>query len=330
MSRSAGNMYSTSSDIAKFGRAIMSYKLLSGPQTRRWMKPSELDTDKKAAIGAPWGIRRIYLNQKNRIVDTYDKGGQISSWTSFMINVPDYDVGFIVLVAGNDVNGLQIEFSDAFGDIIVPALEATARDQAGQMYAGDYVWSSSDIATNATLKSRAADFIVGNGTLNGAVAGANSSTEKSTYNTSAPLNSSMTIVIDDKPGLGITKWVSNGTDMILTVAQLMTNYSDPFWVNTSIRLYPTDLVVTSNGNRKQSFKAMFEDLNAALVDKTYSTSCTTWIGPTAYVYGSLALDQFFLTTESSGAVTVQPQALRVTLKRSGKGPKKRKANSANA
>jgi hypothetical protein len=316
-------MYSSSSDIATFGRAIMSYKLLSGPQTRRWMKPSELDTDANAAIGAPWGIRRIHLSQKNRIVDTYDKGGQISSWTSFMINVPDYDVGFIVLVAGNDANGLQIEFSNAFGDIIVPALEATARDQAGKLYAGDYLYSSSDIATNATLQSRAADFTIGNGTLNGAVAGLNSSIANSTYSPMAALNSSMTVVIDDKPGLGITKWVSNGTDMMLTVAQLMTNYSAPTWVNLSIRLYPTDLVVTANGNRKQSFKAIFEDLNAPLVDLTYSTSCTTWIGPTAYVYGALALDQFFFTTDSSGGVSVQPQALRVTLKKSRKTTKKR-------
>ncbi|TVY68709.1 Beta-lactamase-like protein sdnR [Lachnellula suecica] len=315
----AGNMYSSSSDIAKLGRAILSYRLLSGSQTRRWMKPMELDTDIKAAIGAPWGIRRILLDQKYRIVDTYDKGGQISVWTSFFLLVPDYNVGMVVLVAGNDLAGLQLELIQFFGDTVIPALEATAKAQAGEQYAGEYAFSAPNFGPNEELKARATpgedNFIIGNGTQNGAIANLNATANATVHDAAAPLNSSMTVVIDDKPGLGVTRWISNGTDMRLTVAQLMTNYSDPYWVDLSIRLYPTDLIVDTAGSKKQSFKAIFEDLNAALVDATFYTACASWIGPTAYVYGGLSLDQFFFTTFSNGTVTLQPQALRATLKK---------------
>lgn len=354
-------MYSSSSDIAKFGRAILSYQLLPGPQTRRWMKPMEHSSDIQGSIGAPWGVRRIPLTQKYRIVDAYDKGGQISSWTSFLTLLPDYDVGFILLIAGNNLNGLEMQFLDLWGTTIIPALEATARDQAGKLYAGNYTDLSFDTSSpspvsstarasstaspsvpisngtspttatvsssplaNGTLGTNIApfDFLIVNDTLAGAVPPVNSTTRNGTFNgpmqagPKASLNSSMSIVIDDKPGLGVTHWISNGTDMRLTIAQLMTNYSNPYWVDLSIRLYPTDLVVATDGSKKQSFKAIFEDLGAATVDKTYSTGCASWIGPTAYVYGQLALDQFFFITNSTGSVTIQPQALRATLQRS--------------
>jgi len=261
-------MYSSSSDIAKLGRAILNYTLLSGPQTRRWMKPDTLDSDVKSAIGAPWGVRRIQLDQKYRVVDTYDKGGSINSWISFLVLIPDYDVGFIVLIAGNNLNDLEMQILDSFGDAIIPSLEATAKDQAGTLYAGEYsaIATSSSNSPDATvsdakngssISSRAAamrprestptspeqgqaedTMNPTNNTLSDAMASLNSSSHAAT----TPLNSSITIVTDDKPGLGVTSWISNGTDMRLTVAQLMTNYSDPYWIDLSIRLYPTDLV----------------------------------------------------------------------------------------
>lgn len=333
-------MYASSSDIARIGRSIINYEILSGPQTRRWMKPTSMDTDPRAAIGAPWGIRSIYLNnsfaETYRVVDTYDKGGAISVWVSFMVIVPDYDVGFILLIAGNNINDLEMQFLDAWGTIIIPALEATAKDQAGTQYAGTYsVAAPSGNSSDAILRPRTpagpppgvsvAEDVLNptNKTLSNSTAILNATSSAVPYDASSPLNSSMTIVMDEKPGLGISSWISNGTDMRLTVAQLMTNYSDPYWIDLSIRLYPTDLVVTDDGTRTQSFKALFEDLASPLVEKTYSTACATWIGPTAYVYGSLALDQFFITTYSNGTVTIDPRALRVTLEKEATSSSKR-------
>lgn len=294
------------------------------------MKPMELDSDINAAIGAPWGVRRVQLNQKYRIVDTYDKGGSISSWTSFLVLIPDYDVGFILLIAGNNLNAVEMQMLDAFGEIIIPALEATAKDEAGKLYAGDYfavgvsnsTTGSNGTGTNTNVHHKIPSIWNSNVTnpipnpLFPRSGSNNAVVDNVTSPAATSLNSSITIVTDDKPGLGITRWISNGTDMRLTVAQLMTNYSDPSWVDLSIRLYPTDIIVTSDGTRTQSFKAIFEDLNAALVDKTYSTGCASWIGPTAYVYGALALDQFIFSIDSAGTVTVQPRALRVTLQKS--------------
>jgi hypothetical protein len=242
------------------------------------MKPDMLDLDAKPAVGAPWGVCRIQLDQKYRVVDTYDKGGSISSWVLFLVLIPDYDVGFIILIPGNNLNALEMQILDSFGDAIIPALEATAKDQAGNLYAGEYsvvatsgLNSMNTTLSDATKRSQpslgatvniprepnatvvetdAAEDTMNptNTTLSDAMASLNASSLIPT----TPLNSSITIVTDDKLGLGIMSWISNGTDMRLTVAQLMTNYSDPYWVDLSIRPYLTDLVVTADGTRSPS------------------------------------------------------------------------------
>ena len=134
------------------------------------------------------------------------------------------------------------------------------------------------------------------------------------YSSSA-LNSSVVITTDaSKPGLGISSWISNGTDM-MTVSNLLLTSSTS--ANFSARLYPTDLQVTApDGSKQVVLKAIFEDLAAQAKDSRFTAGCGTWIGPTAFVYGGMALDEFIFTLDPSGrAVSVQISALRLSMNR---------------
>jgi hypothetical protein len=116
---------------------------------------------------------------------------------------------------------------------------------------------------------------------------------------SSELNSSVTFITDaSKPGLGITSWISNGTDMMAVSTYLLTSSIS---ANFSARLYPTDLQVTAaDGSKQVVLKAIFEDLATQAKDSKFTAVCGTWIEPTAFVYGAMALDGFVFTLDPSG------------------------------
>ncbi|OTA86915.1 hypothetical protein M434DRAFT_81710 [Hypoxylon sp. CO27-5] len=129
------------------------------------------------------------------------------------------------------------------------------------------------------------------------------------------LNSTIVLSTDPtRPGLGIDKWVSNGTDMIPVAVRYTLNYNV---TAPAIRIYPTGLEskAAADGTRKVAFKAVIENLD--LTDHSndmFSTNCGTWVSQTTAVYADMPLDQFVFTIGVDGkAVSVQPLALRVTL-----------------
>ncbi|KAH8161625.1 hypothetical protein CIB48_g6614, partial [Xylaria polymorpha] len=172
-----GNMYSSISDISSLGRAIFRNSVLTAAQTRRWLRPAATTADIYEGVSYPWGYRRIPLGPPgsslmNRIVDSYNKAGSINKYASLLILLPDYDVGFSALLAGGWPGNANWDIADTIGPILLPALEAAAREQADEIFAG-------------------------------------------TYTAESGLNSSLTLSTDpEKPGIGVDRWVSNGTDMI--------------------------------------------------------------------------------------------------------------------
>lgn len=134
------------------------------------------------------------------------------------------------------------------------------------------------------------------------------------------LNSSITFNTDPtRPGIGVTQWISNGTDMMRVAIGIQGNYSADDWdtLQPSVRLYPTGLEqVNTDGSKQQAFKAIFENLNAGNVSTAFSTDCSSWVGMTAVVYGTKPLDQFVFDFDAGGSViSVEPLALRVKLKK---------------
>lgn len=268
-------MYSSVTDLSHLGRSILSSTLLRPSLTRRWLKPAALTTEPNAGVGYPWGIRRIFLPLTNgkRTVDAYNKAGRVGYYGSLLNLLPDYDVGFSILIGGPNIPGnMNFNLADIIGEQLVPALETAARDQAQKTYGGFY------------------------------------------YNEEA--NSTMYITTqEDRPGLGVEQWMSNGTDMAYVAVALQGQYTP---VQPSIRLYPTGLeTVAADGSKKVAFKATYEDLQIpAAPGRMFSTDCGSWVGFTAVTYGSMPLDQFVFSLDPSGKVVgVEPIALRVTMRK---------------
>ncbi|KAI1082497.1 beta-lactamase/transpeptidase-like protein [Whalleya microplaca] len=276
-----GNMYSTASDLSTLGRSIFRHTLLPAPLTRRWLKPAALTADIQEGIGYPWGVRRIAVptGGGNRQIDAYSKAGSINVYMSLLVLLPDYDVGITALLAGGWPGNANWDIADTIGAVLVPALETAAREEAGEAFAGVYNASSTDGGDSWT-------------------------------------NSSMTLTTaDGQPGLGVARWVSNGTDMVPVAVRYVLNYNV---TAPSIRLYPTGLETTvdsDGGGRRVAFKAVVENL--ALPDrrgKMFSTNCGTWVGQSTAVYADMPLDQFVFTLDADGTVvSVQPLALRTVL-----------------
>jgi hypothetical protein len=263
-------MYSSARDIATFGTAILNFQQLSPAMTRRWIKPFSFSSDPRASVGAPWGARRIPLGPEYREVTGYNKAGRIGSYTALMALIPDYDVTFSIMIAGDLPNNINFAMADSIGNYLVPALELASKNEAGQVYAGHYV-------TNSTL------------------------------------NSSMTIQIDDKPGLSISQWFSNGTDFRLTAVSLQIEYVP---TEPSIRLYTSGLQQTyADGSRRIVFKAMLEDLSATpITNQMFSTDCGGWVGIESVVYATASIDEIIFHMNANGKVTaVEIPALRITL-----------------
>ena len=130
-----------------------------------------------------------------------------------------------------------------------------------------------------------------------------------TYTSTNNLNSSLTIITDDGPGLRVVNWISNSTDMFQSLATLRNANSTS---GITIRLYPTGL--QSPG--KISFRALIPpDLGLSPIEP-FTGSCITWVTVDSYVYGSVGLDEFvFSLDENLNAVSVSPRVLRIELQR---------------
>ncbi|KAL2268950.1 hypothetical protein VTJ83DRAFT_3796 [Remersonia thermophila] len=306
-----GNMYTSASDMSAFGRAILRSTLIKPAMTRRWLKPASFSSDPRAAVGMPWGIRRVQLEKNGtyQFVHTFNKLGSIGSYSAMLALIPELDLGFSILAAGVVPAGLPTGIAEALSETYISTMTWIARSQATATYAGRYVHESLLALEN------------GSDTL-----------PKMDNDTAPFLNSSLTITVDPSvPGLGVEAWFSNGTDMSLVATAITANVSSEYFamLQPSVRLYPTGLEETSGGNetlpdgrvvaRKVAFKAVFEDISAPdMPGGNYVTECASWVGVTGVVYGSIPLDLFvFEFGEDGKVVAVVNEGLRVRLVKVG-------------
>ncbi|WAO88762.1 Beta-lactamase domain-containing protein [Fusarium falciforme] len=154
-SSAQGIMLSTGSDMAAIGQSILSSSLLSPVATRRWLKPISNTPDSHFSVGMPWEIRRIEIPSVpgasskasgTRLVDLYTKNGGILGYYAQMALSPDHGLGFMVNIAGRppisgpDRRSLEMNIiNEMVTDIMVPAFEAAAVEQAIKNLAGTYV-----------------------------------------------------------------------------------------------------------------------------------------------------------------------------------------------
>ncbi|WJG34905.1 beta-lactamase/transpeptidase-like protein [Fusarium oxysporum Fo47] len=145
----AGEYYSSINDIMAFGDAVLKSKLLSPAETRKWLKPATSTSSRGILLGEPWEIFRAdNVTKDGRLIEFYTKAGDITTYHSLMVLIPDYNLTVTLLNAGPEVTGglLQTLFSEIAKELL-PAVEEAGKDEAAKIYGGTYI----DDKTNSTL-----------------------------------------------------------------------------------------------------------------------------------------------------------------------------------
>ena len=128
-------------------------------------------------------------------------------------------------------------------------------------------------------------------------------------------NSSLTLSLDDGPGLLVSNFTVNGVDVISGYAA----YAGADPASTTVRLYPTDL---QSGNQS-AWRAVY-DTSSSAEDAAFDAevlfpqgSCQSWSEIDLLSYGLRGLDDFVFTIDqkSGKSVTVEPMAWRVVMRR---------------
>ncbi|KAJ5700036.1 hypothetical protein N7536_003049 [Penicillium majusculum] len=144
----AGNIFSSAKDMATFGRAVLSSALVDPAVTRRWMKPVAHTSSLQHSVGAPW---EIYTFLTPRRVDIYTKAGDIGLYSSTVALSPDHNTGFTVLVAGENSHAMTSTIAEMVADIMLPALDKVAKDQALERFGGKYALTSGSSNSSITI-----------------------------------------------------------------------------------------------------------------------------------------------------------------------------------
>lgn len=183
------------------GRSILNSTLLSGRDTRRWMKPQSFTSRNSTAIGSPWEIYRYELplstNSSNtRLLDWYTKRGEIGKYSAVIALDAEHNIGFSVMAAGDATDAVVVALGSMLSENLAAVLEEAAREEAGAAFVGTYI--SDDSLSNVTIS-----------------------------------------LDDGRPGLGVASWFNDGVDIMASIKQIL-QITEPS-INPSLRLYPSSL-----------------------------------------------------------------------------------------
>jgi len=146
-----GNVYSSASDLSAVGRAILKSSLLPWPVTRRWLRPVTYSSDPVSSVGSPWGVRRLSLSKNStyQFATTFNKLGSIGKYSALLAIIPDFDIGFSVMGAGDLPASLVLDIANALSNTYLPTLQGVARVAANYTYGGTY--RSADPGVNSSV-----------------------------------------------------------------------------------------------------------------------------------------------------------------------------------
>lgn len=149
---SDGGLYSSANDLAKFGQAILNYKLVDKTRSKAWLKPRTHTSSLGISVGAPWEICRANnLTVDGRIIDVYSRIGDIPDYNALFAVIPDYGLSMSVLSAGPESNlDNQLYIATRVLQPLVRSLEAAGKAEATLNYAGRY----ENLQTNSSIELR--------------------------------------------------------------------------------------------------------------------------------------------------------------------------------
>ncbi|KAL8947881.1 MAG: hypothetical protein Q9222_005883 [Ikaeria aurantiellina] len=163
-----GGLYTTASDLALFARSILTNKLLDEATTNAWFKPHSYSSSWSFAYGMPWEIFRTeeIVADSDRIQTIITKAGGLRGYTSQFLVMPEYGLGFVLLIAG-DGHALAW-LRDEILKTVVPAVEAIARQQTEDRLSGTFVSRTRHVNSSVTLEVQgSAGLVVTSWTSNG-------------------------------------------------------------------------------------------------------------------------------------------------------------------
>jgi CubicO group peptidase (beta-lactamase class C family) len=278
---SSGGLFSTIRDMARFGIGILNSTLLPADQTRRWLKPVSHTAHLQYSVGAPWEIVR-YTHASGAVTDMYTKLGDSGYYSAYMILLPDYGAGFSFMAASTLSQRAEVMAAivDMMVDKMVPSLAAQAAVEAANKFAGVYT-------APAAMK----------------------------------LNSSLVLSVNlsetAAPGLVISSWISNGTDVLPWLAKIAG--PGPFRLVPSI----SGIADGATGTPTQIALRMVGDVDVispAMPTGLFSgPSLLTgdWLNVDASTYYGVGLSLFVMDMGCNGkAKSISPAAYRIKLARS--------------
>ena len=152
-------MYSTSSDLARFGSDILLSAHLAPSVTRRWMKPLAHTSALTVSVGAPWEIWRTRSNiTTGNTIDLYTKDGSLGLYNSLLILIPDYQVAVSILTAGPEGNIIKT-IAETAVQTIIPVLHQSAREEAARKLVGHY-FSNTTFNSSMQLKADESGLVI--------------------------------------------------------------------------------------------------------------------------------------------------------------------------
>ncbi|KAJ5089365.1 alkaline D-peptidase [Penicillium argentinense] len=282
----SGGIYSTINDLSKIGASILNSTLLPAEKTRRWMKPVSFTGDLHYALGRPWEIYRYEHKESGVVTNIYTKLGDSGSYAGLLVLVPDFDIGFTILGASNGLVHTQAiqMVADLLTNSLMPALMTQARHEALVNLAGTYAAKDADLNTTLTI--------------------------------------SVPSAFKSAPGLVITEWISNGTDiknqLAAALIDLVPQIPAPAPSPNLVRLVPTisDIVATGQIAFQMETVNPTGPIAGHLFTKMYGAG--DWVSTIdQLVYHDIPIDEFvFHVDKKTGkAHTVTPSAYNVELKR---------------
>ncbi|KAL9017920.1 MAG: hypothetical protein Q9185_004782 [Variospora sp. 1 TL-2023] len=266
----SGGIFSTTNDLAKLGTAILNYTLLSSERTREWMRSVTHTAHLQYAVGRTWEMYRYQHPGSGIITDLYTKSGDSGAYGGFIVLIPDFGVGFSVLGTSSlpQRSVVTLILPDIITETMLPALLAQAEAEANENFAGTYISTSADLNTTLTISL-------------------NNETEGAT-----------------KPGLVLSSFISNGTDVLKAA---------PFAGGNPVRLLPSisdaalGQIAFRTSAAREPTKGLFQGLFGPAWD---------WVTADSGTYGGLAVGLFVFDVDEEGkATSVTPAAWRITLQK---------------
>jgi CubicO group peptidase (beta-lactamase class C family) len=268
----SGGLFSTTNDLSKLGMALLNPTLLPSEKTREWMKPVTHTSSLHYSVSAPWEIYRYVHAGSGVVTDLYTKLGYSGFYGGILVVIPEFHAGFTLLSASSQTtgSGLTLLAIDLITDSILPALMEQAAREAAQEFTGTY--EAEDLESSLTLAV-------------------------------VPPN-------QPAPGLNITSWISNGTDITTKVTTLLGGVDS--------RLVPS--IVTEQASGQVAFRgytgSQQPNVGVGSASSLFSSfyDINDWTMLDQLTWGGIATSLFVFCVEENGEVkSVTPSAYRVKM-----------------